>query len=234
MTPRPIDASALAALIAARLPAGRPAVIGLTGSVAAGKSTLAQALAAGFAPPATVAVVGTDAWLLPNAELEARGLALKKGYPESFDAAALAALPAALRAGPVTIPGYSHRVYDVDPALARRLDPPDVLILEGLGFAGPGIADHVDMLVYLDAAADDLEHWFLARFMAYWYAAADDPTSFYVRFRSLTVAEAEAFGRMVWATINKPNLDDHIVQARDRADIVIGKARNHSLTLLRA
>jgi type I pantothenate kinase len=228
----PITADTLAARVAADATPGAVHVVGLTGSVAAGKSMLAGQLAAALAATHSVAIVSTDAWLLPNTELDARGLTLRKGYPESYDADALAALPAAIRRGPVTVPGYSHTVYDVDPALARTIDPPDVLILEGLGFAGP-LVDAVDRLVYLDAAEDDLEHWFLERFMQFWHAAADDPASFYARFRSMDAPGARDFGRMVWQTINLPNLRAHIAPVQARADLVVLKARDHALSLVR-
>jgi len=35
--------------------------------------------------------------------------------------------------------------------------------------------------------------------------------------------------KMVWETINLPNLNDHIVAARERADIVIRKGADHSI-----
>ncbi len=228
----PITAAALAARLAAGAAPGAVHVVGLTGSVAAGKSTLAGQLAAALAPTHQVAVVSTDAWLLPNAVLDARGLTLRKGYPESYDADALAALPAAIRRGPVIVPGYSHVIYDTDPALARTIDRPDVLIIEGLGFAGT-LVGAVDSLVYLDAAEDDLEHWFLARFMGFWHAAAGDPGSFYARFRSMDEAAAREFGRMVWQTINLPNLRAHIAPVLPHADLVVRKARDHALALVR-
>lgn len=228
----PITADALAARLAAAVAPGTVHVVGLTGSVAAGKSTLAGQIADALAPTHRVAVVSTDAWLLPNAVLDARGLTLRKGYPESYDGEALAALPDAIRRGPVTVPGYSHVIYDVDPALARTIDPPDVLILEGLGFGG-AVADAVDSLVYLDAAEADLEHWFLDRFMGFWHAAADDPASFYTRFRSMDEPGARDFGRMVWQTINLPNLRDHIAPVLARADVVVRKARDHGLVMVR-
>ncbi|WP_426163517.1 type I pantothenate kinase [Sandarakinorhabdus sp. DWP1-3-1] len=229
---QPITAADLAGRLAAAARPGDVHVVGLTGSVAAGKSTLANQIADALAPTHRVEVVSTDGWLLPNAVLDARGLTLKKGCPESYDAAALMALPAAIRRGPVTVPGYSHIIYDVDPALARTIEPPDLLVLEGLGFAGP-VAGAVDTLVYLDAAEADLEHWFLARFMAFWHAAADDPTSFYARFRNMDEAGARDFGRMVWQTINLPNLREHIAPVAARADVLVAKGRDHMLALVR-
>ncbi len=206
-----------------------PTIIGLTGSVAVGKSILAGQIAAELAPLMRVAIVATDAWLLPNDRLAALGLTLKKGFPQSYDIAALAAFLTAARLGPVTVPGYSHRIYDVDPALARRLEPPDLLIVEGLGFSDGGIADQLDALLYLDADIADLERWFTARFLRFWHAAADDPTSFYARFRGMSEAEASIFGRRVWHEINRANLDQHIIRARPLADIVIKKAGDHRL-----
>ncbi len=225
----------LAALVAARHQFGTVLVVGLTGSVAAGKSILAGQVAAALAGELRVEVVSTDAWLLPNAVLGARGLTMRKGFPESYDAAGLAALPAALRAGPVTVAGYSHRTYDVDPALARTTGPADIVIIEGLGFADSdqtarGIADAVDFLVYLDADEDDLAHWFIERFMGFWHAAADDPDSFYARFRAMEAPAARGFAGMIWQTINLANLREHIISVRPRADIVVLKHRDHRLS----
>jgi type I pantothenate kinase len=119
--------------------------------VAVGKSTFAaglQAALAGSPEAPRVELVCTDGFLFDNATLEARGLTLRKGFPESYDAAGLARALAAVRAGPVEFPGYSHVTYDIDPALARRVETPDVLIVEGLGLHAPREAG-LDALVYL-------------------------------------------------------------------------------------
>lgn len=209
-------------------------VVGLTGSVACGKSTLAAALCEVLAAHHSVENVSTDGFLCPNADLEARGLMMRKGFPESYDNHAMRAAIARVRVLPAVFPVHSHEIYDIDPALARTISPPDILVLEGLGFEPPSgkerRAGEPDILIYLDAETADIETWFLDRFMRFWHAAADDPTSFYQRFRGMTEDEARAFARTeVWQKINLPNLENHILPLRDHADIVVRKDEAHNL-----
>jgi type I pantothenate kinase len=202
-----------------------PFIIAITGSVAAGKSAFAAALAGVFS--GRVEVASTDGFLFPNAVLDARGLTLRKGFPESFDTEALADTLALARVGPAVFRGYSHVTYDVDAGLVRRIDRPDVLIIEGLGL-GPH-RGAVDALIYLDADEADLESWFVARFMELWAGAEHDPASFYARFRGMDRAAAAAFARSVWSGINLPNLREHISTQRDRADLVVRKGPGHAI-----
>jgi type I pantothenate kinase len=220
----------IADLVRARRPAAAPYVIGVTGAVAAGKSTFAGELAGaiGVWPEApAVAIVNTDGFLFDNATLDARGQTMRKGFPETYDAAALRAALAAIRAGPAEFPGYSHVIYDVDPALTRRIEPPGVLIVEGLGLQDEPRAAGLDTLIYLDADEAHLEAWFTDRFIGLWRAAEDDPTSFYARLRHLDETGTRAVAGQVWRGINLPNLRDHIIRARDRADIVVRKGAGH-------
>ena len=209
---------------------GEVLIVGLTGSVAAGKTTLARGIVEALAPLRTE-TVSTDGFLLPNAVLAERGLSLRKGFPESYDAEGLSAALAALRAGPAVFPGYSHVTYDVDPAMARTVQNPDILLLEGLGL-GPHV-DDLDLLVYLHAEEADLEVWFLERFLAFWRAAEHDPASFYARFRTMEEPQAVQFARGVWAGINLPNLRDHIRPLEEVAQIVVAKDAGHGLRLVR-
>jgi type I pantothenate kinase len=215
-----------------------PLLVGVTGSVASGKSTLCTTLAEALKPRQTD-VISTDGFLLPTAVLETKGIALRKGFPESYDADTLLATLAAARTQAVSVPVYSHVTYDPDPALSRAIDRPDVLIVEGLALGplpdGRSARPLLDLLIYIDAAEQDLEDWFAARFMQFWHAAENDPNSFYRRFRHMSQNEAEAFARgTVWGGINLPNLREHIVRARDDADIVLRKGADHSLSLVRA
>jgi type I pantothenate kinase len=232
---QPIDTAGIAARLAARMRPGAVLLVGITGAVAVGKSTLAAGLAAALAPDHRIDQFATDGFLRTNADLDAHGLTLRKGFPESYDSAALAATLAALRQGPADVPGYSHRSYDIDPALTRRVGPADIILVEGLGLAPNGDdqpARQLDVLIYLDANTADIERWFSDRFMALWHAAADDPASFYARFRGLSAADAALFAKSVWANINLPNLEEHIIHARAAADIVLHKAADHSLRLV--
>lgn len=223
-----------AALCAAR-PAAGVYVVGLTGSVASGKSTLAAALldrirAWDDRPDAEL--VSTDGFLHPNAVLEARGILGRKGFPETYDVEALKAALAAARTGAVTVPGYSHVIYDIDPTLARRIDGAQVLLVEGLGLhhdwrAEPG--PPLDALIYLDADEADLQAWYVERFVGLWAAAADDPSSFYARFRAMDEPQVRDLAAMVWTSVNLPNLRENIILARDLARIVVRKGPGHEI-----
>jgi len=223
-------ANVVADLIRARREGRAPYLVGITGAVAAGKSTLAAELAEALAADGLrVEIVATDGFLMDNAALTARGALNRKGFPESYDVAAMRAALATIRTGPADFPGYSHIRYDIDPALSRRLAPPDVLIVEGLSLHAGAAALGLDLLIYLDADEAVLEGWFSERFVGLWRAAEHDPTSFYARFRHMTEPETRAFAVQVWRAINLPNLREHIAGGREVADLVVRKGADHAI-----
>src|ERR1700758_2905323 len=121
-----------------------PYVIGVAGSVAAGKSTTArvlQALLARWPNVPKVDLVTTDGFLYPNAILAREGLMERKGFPESYDLPALLRFLSDVKAGrrPARAPIYSHLVYDVMPNQWVEIDRPDILIVEGLNVLQTGL-----------------------------------------------------------------------------------------------
>ncbi len=226
---------ALAKRLAELRAANAGLVAGLTGSVASGKTTLARKVADHLDGTHNVETVSTDGFLFPNSVLEERGLTLRKGFPETYDVDAIGAALEALARGEADFPGYSHVTYDIDPALTRTIERPDILILEGLGFQPlsprPRPDREPDLLVYLDATEEDLLTWFLERFVRLWNAAREDPKSFYANFLHMSEPELMAFANSVWEQINLPNLRNHIRPLREAADIVVLKDADHTVRI---
>ena len=88
-----------------------------------------------------------------------------------------------------------------------------------------------DLLIYLDAELEHIESWFLERFLRFWHAAEHDPSSFYAQFRHMTEPELVTFAKSVWAGINLPNLENHILPLRANADLVVKKDADHAITM---
>jgi type I pantothenate kinase len=220
-----------------------PYIIGVAGSVAAGKSTTArvlQALLARWTNDPKVDLITTDGFLYPNAILEREGLMDKKGFPESYDLPALLRFLSDIKAGrrPVRAPVYSHLLYDVMPNQWIEIDRPDILIVEGLnvlqtgrpprdGKAIPYVSDFFDFSVYLDADEDVLRGWYVDRFLALRVTAFADPKSYFHRYSTLSDAEAVATATSIWNRINLVNLYESILPTRQRADLILTKGENH-------
>ncbi|MCA2998125.1 MAG: type I pantothenate kinase [Burkholderiales bacterium] len=228
--------------IAAAVPThgGTPLVVGLAGSVAAGKSTLAGKLADGWRDLGRrVEVVSTDGFLHPNRILQKRGLLLRKGFPESYDHHAFSAFLDAVwrdgkHGGKVVVPTYSHQTYDVSFDAGREIAPSDILVVEGINALQPAFtAGKLDISIYLDAVETDLFDWYYERGTRLREAAKYDPTSFFVRYLSLSDAEWDAQLKAFWNDINLPNLYQHIAPTRQLADYVLHKTRGHTLSVVR-
>lgn len=223
---------ALAARVAAVATDDRPVLFGISGGVAVGKSTTAELVSGHLRELGrSVAHVATDAFLLPNAELERLGLTMRKGFPDSYDTDALAAALGDLRAGrPADTPVYSHETYDRLPGAVVVVQPADVVVVEGVNVLQPPVVDRLDVSVFVDADEQAMRAWFLDRLVG--VLVDPEPGTFYATLPKMTAEEVLAFGDGVWATINGVNLADHILPSRARATYVLSKGPDHEVLAL--
>ncbi len=222
-------------------PGPSPFVVGVAGGVAVGKSTVAlvlEALLGRGRHPRSVAGLCTDAFLFPNDVLEARGLSDRKGFPDTYDHAALVGALASIRAGApdVEVPVYSHSAYDVVAGATRTIDRPDVVVVEGLNVLQIGpvdtnrpavVSDFVDVVVYVDAAERDAAAWFEQRLLGLRGVAGDQDGAFLRWLCSLSEEEVRDVARVTWSEINLVNVRRHVAPSRRRAHVVLHKGSDH-------
>lgn len=224
-----------------RVTAPPPYVLGVAGGVAVGKSTfcrILQAVLARWPDHPRVDLVSTDAFLYPNQILEERGLMMRKGFPESYDLRRMIAFLTSVKSGEpeIEVPFYSHMLYDIVPGKRQIIRSPDILIFEGLnvlqtssGAARVVASDFFDFSAYLDGDEDDVEEWYVERFLILQGTAFQDPTSYFRRYRNLLPEEARNVARSIYREINLVNLRENIQPTRRRARLVLRKRSDHSV-----
>jgi len=226
-----------------------PYIIGIAGSVAAGKSTTArilQVLLRRWFGAGNVALVTTDGFLHPNRVLEERGLMQRKGFPESYDLARLINFVASIKSGcrQTRAPLYSHLTYDIVPGEEQVIGQPDVLIMEGLNLLQSTVtrpqhtpavfvSDFFDFSIYVDAIEQHLQQWFTTRFLKLRDTAFRDENSYFHRYAQLSKAEAIDISQRIWNNINGVNLRDNIEPTRERAQLILSKGENHAVQQIR-
>lgn len=222
-----------------------PFVVGVAGSVAVGKSTIARLLRELMSRwPGTprVELVTTDGFLYTNAELERRGIMHRKGFPESYDRRALVSFLTEVKSGAAEAraPFYSHVRYDIMPDAHVTVRRPDVVIVEGLNVLSPpptpndvAVSDLFDFSIYVDADEDDIAKWYVDRFLALRQGAFSNPNSFFKVFAELSDAEAVETAMGYWNDINLPNLRENVEPTKHRATLVLRKAADHAVETVR-
>jgi type I pantothenate kinase len=226
-----------------------PYVVGIAGSVAAGKSTVAQvlqALVSRWPGSPKVELVSTDGFLHPNRVLQSRGLMNRKGFPESYDLSLLLRFLADVKSGRVEVsaPVHSHLTYDILPDQAQFVGRPDILIMEGLNMLEAGmpepseghrvfVSDYCDFSIYLDAEERYIRKWYLQRFLRLREMALRDESAYMHRYASHSAEEAKEMAMHRWDEIDHPNLKENIEPTKDRARLVLEKGPDHSIQSVR-
>ena len=134
-------------------------------------------------------------------------------------------------------PVYSHLLYDIVPGEKQIIERSDIVILEGLNVlqTGPAlmVSDLFDFSVYVDARIEDIEEWYISRFLSMRAGAFADPASHFHHYSTLSDEQAMFAARDIWHSINRPNLIENILPTRPRATLVLRKDRDHSVRYVR-
>lgn len=217
----------------------RPFIIGISGSVAVGKSTtsrLLQLLLARTFKDSKVEMVTTDGFIYPNEVLIEKNILDRKGFPESYNMELLLNFLDTVKNGMTAhIPVYSHEVYDIIPDQKQTIEAPDFLIVEGINvFQNQKnkriyMTGYFDFSIYIDAENELIERWYLERFDSLLELAKTDKTNYYNRFVKMPHNEAIEFAKMVWKTVNLVNLEKYIEPTRNRAELILHKTNNHRI-----
>lgn len=212
-----------------------PFIIGISGSVAVGKTTSAKILKQLFHekyPYLKVQVVATDGFIYSNKILEQKKIMDRKGFPESYDMELLNRFLKIVSSGKKAyFPIYSQKLSDIVSDKMGCVENTDVLILEGINTLklsdDPISRDYLDFSIYIDAEEELIETWFLDRFKNMLKINRDKKDNFFFKLANIPLEEAVNYAKQVWQTVDLVNLKDNIEPSKANADMILHKTTNH-------
>ena len=215
-----------------------PFIIGISGSVAVGKSTTArllQLLLSRTYPELKVHLMTTDGFIYPNEELKRRNLMPRKGFPESYDMALLSNFLRDVLSGKsdIVYPLYSQELSDIVPGKYGHVKNPDVLIIEGINTlqlpeSGQVVtSDFFDFSIYVDAEEDLIEKWYMQRFRKVLKLNKNKPDNFYYKMANGPLEDAIQLAEETCQMVNLVNLREYIAPTKERASLILHKTDGH-------
>ncbi|KAM0995684.1 hypothetical protein ACFX13_005835 [Malus domestica] len=192
----------------------QPFVIGVAGGAASGKTTVCDMIIQQLHDQRVV-LVNQDSFYHNLTEEELKRVhEYNFDHPDAFDTEKLLSSMDKLKHGQaVDIPNYDFKSYKNSVCPARRVNPSDVIILEGiLAFHDPRVRELMNMKIFVDTDADVR----LAR-----------------RIRRDTVEKGRDIGQVLdqYSKFVKPAFDDFILPTKKYADIIIPRGGDNHIAV---
>ncbi|KAG7595313.1 Phosphoribosyltransferase-like [Arabidopsis thaliana x Arabidopsis arenosa] len=193
---------------------GQPFVIGVAGGAASGKTTVCDMIMQQLHDQRAVVVNQDSFYHNVNEEELVRVHDYNFDHPDAFDTEQLLSSMEKLRKGQaVDIPNYDFKSYKNNVFPPRRVNPSDVIILEGiLIFHDPRVRDLMNMKIFVDADADVR----LAR-----------------RIKRDTVEKDRDIATVLdqYSKFVKPAFEDFILPTKKYADIIIPRGGDNHVAI---
>ena len=81
----------------------------------------------------------------------------------------------------------------------------------------------------VDADEQDIQRWYVERFLRLRDTVFQDPQSYFHRYAALDEAQARDTAAGIWNAINGVNLRENIAPTRMRANLILRKSANHDV-----
>ncbi|KAL0310914.1 UNVERIFIED_CONTAM: Uridine kinase-like protein 4 [Sesamum angustifolium] len=192
----------------------QPFVIGVAGGAASGKTSVCDMIIEQLRDQRVVLVNQDSFYHNLTPEEFKKVHEYNFDHPDAFDTEQLLCIMEKLKHGQaVDIPRYDFKSYKNDIFPARRVNPSDVIILEGiLIFHDPRVRDLMNMKIFVDTDADVR----LAR-----------------RIRRDTVEKGRDIGTVLdqYSKFVKPAFDDFILPTKKYADIIIPRGGDNHVAI---
>ena len=91
------------------------------------------------------------------------------------------------------------------------------------------MSDFFDFSIYVDAGENDIEQWYIERFLTLRETVFQNTSSYFHRYARLTRREAIETARRLWRSINLVNLRENVLPTRERAHLILEKGRDHAV-----
>lgn len=204
----------------------KPVVIGITGNVASGKTTLAKQIQSTCEkqfPTLKTYLVSTDNFLLTNRQLRLRHLVDRKGFPESYDNSLIHRFVSAVGEGQdVSIPEYDHSIDNINRRRRILVHQPDVILIEGLMTLQPIFRQLLSESFFLTVDEKDNFDWFMSRCFK-----LNLPALYHLSMPDFTKLATHN-----WQTINLVNFHENVQPYANTATVQLKLAANHEVKLL--
>ncbi|XP_023535840.1 LOW QUALITY PROTEIN: uridine kinase-like protein 3 [Cucurbita pepo subsp. pepo] len=192
----------------------QPFVIGVAGGAASGKTTVCDMIIHQLHDQRVVLVNQDSFYHNLSSEELTQVHEYNFDHPDAFDTEELLSSMEKLRHGePVDIPKYDFKSYNNNVFPPRRVNPSDVIILEGiLVFHDPRVRELMNMKIFVDTDADVR----LAR-----------------RIRRDTAEKARDIATVLdqYSKFVKPAFDDFILPTKKYADIIIPRGGDNHVAI---